>query len=89
MKSISAILSDIDFEESFKLMALLDRIRRGDSLDDLLHGYSFVFVYEVVKAHNMKDRKKGISATLANNSQALFNQMREQYPIDKFPEKYI
>lgn len=89
MKSISTIIQSIDFDYSFKLMALLDRIRRGDSLDELLHDYSFVFVYEIVKSHTVKDRKKGISATLANNSRTLFNQMREQYPIDIFPEKYI
>ena len=49
MKSISTIIQSIDFDYSFKLMALLDRIRRGDSLDELLHDYSFVFVYQVCR----------------------------------------
>ena len=88
-QKVSDIISTIDLDKAIQMMQLLEKIKKNKPLDILLEQYPFGLVYGVVKSHSVKDRSKGINATLSMQCVALYLEICEKYPIDKFPEKYI
>lgn len=88
-QKVSDIIASIDLDKAIQMMQLLDKIKKDDQLDTLLKQYPFGLVHGVVKAHSIKDRSKGINSAMAMRCIALYLEICEKYPIEKFPEKYI
>jgi hypothetical protein len=69
------------------MMRLLNDIRQNKSLDEILSNHSFGMVYRVVKMYEVNGKTSDKS--MRKPAHILLNEIKEQYPIDKFPEKYI
>lgn len=83
---INADNLSIDIDEAIKMMRLLDDIK-SKSLDEILANHSFGMVYQIVRMYEVNGKK--MDRVMYKSAHALFNEIKEQYPIDKFPEKYI
>jgi hypothetical protein len=87
INSIRDVFQQIDFDKMVKMMNLIDDIKKEKPLDEIIQKYPFNLVYGIVATY--EKHKKGMDKSLRKPANILYNKIKEQYPIEKFPEKYI